>query len=256
MTVVPDLQSTAKRAIVCLDLTNLDDFCSIEDVQRLCEQAQTPFGSTAAVCVWPRFVTRAANALKNTGVKIATVVNFPNGDQPIEDVLTAAKSAQMDGADEIDLVIPYRKVLECKPSQVEEYVAETKAQIGDAPLKAILETGELKQPDLIRAAAEQALRGGADFLKTSTGKVPINATPEAAQILLTAIQTSALNAGLKVSGGIKTTEDAATYLDLCDAIMGEEWASPRNFRIGASSVLGALLATLGTVPGDPVGSRY
>ena len=121
---------------------------------------------------------------------------------------------------------------------------EIKAICGPATLKAILETGELRDPALVRQAADAALAGGADFLKTSTGKVPVNATPEAAEILLTAINASGRDVGLKPAGGVKTTADAATYLALCDRMMGEGWATPARFRIGASGVLTALLATL------------
>jgi len=103
---------------------------------------------------------------------------------------------------------------------------------------------ELADPGLIRAAAEAALAGGTDFLKTSTGKVKVNATPEAARILLEAIRAGGRDVGLKPAGGVRTTADAGVYLGLCDAVMGPGWATPEHFRIGASSVLAALLATL------------
>ncbi|MEM9793552.1 MAG: deoxyribose-phosphate aldolase, partial [Pseudomonadota bacterium] len=113
-----------------------------------------------------------------------------------------------------------------------------------AQVKAILETGILVEPDLIRQAATLAVEGGADFIKTSTGKVPVNATPEAARIMLEVIEASGGQVGLKAAGGVRTTQDALRYLDLCDEIMGDGWATPRHFRIGASSLLAVLLATL------------
>ena len=127
---------------------------------------------------------------------------------------------------------------------------------GPATLKAILETGELADPALIRQAADAALAGGADFLKTSTGKVPVNATPEAAEILLRAILASGRDVGLKPAGGVRTTADAATYLALCDRLMGEGWATPARFRIGASGVLAALLATLDGAEAPAAGKGY
>ncbi|WP_424931387.1 deoxyribose-phosphate aldolase [Amaricoccus macauensis] len=245
MSASSELETTARRAIVCLDLTNLEDNCTEADVDTLCKRAQTREGSVAAVCVWPRFVAQASGALKGTGVHVATVVNFPSGAEPIEDVKLVTEKALEAGADEIDLVIPYRALMDGDPEAVERCVADVRKVCGSAPLKAILETGELKDAALIRDAAERALRGGADYLKTSTGKVSVNATPEAAEIMLHAIKTSGSSAGLKVSGGIRTTEDAKTYFAICDDLMGGSWAGPRNFRIGASGLLDALLETLG-----------
>ena len=137
-----------------------------------------------------------------------------------------------------------------------EEVAAVKAICGAAPLKAILETGELATPERIGAAADAALAGGTDFLKTSTGKVPVNATPEAAAILLDAIAASRRAVGLKVAGGVRTTADAAVYLALCDRRMGPGWATPGRFRIGASGVLAALLATLDGATAAPAARGY
>ena len=111
-------------------------------------------------------------------------------------------------------------------------------------VKAILETGVLGDKALIRRAAELAIEGGADFIKTSTGKIAVNATLSGARVMLEAIRDSGAAVGFKPAGGVKTTEDAANYLDLCDEIMGEGWATPETFRIGASGVLDALLATI------------
>ncbi len=238
------LKTAARRALVCLDLTNLEDGCDAAAIDDLCRRAQTQHGSVAAVCIWPRFVSQAARLLDRTGIKVATVVNFPGGDQPLDAVLEMTRTALGEGADEIDLVVPWRQLKAGDERAVTDCVLAVKAACGAAVLKAILETGELADPALIGLAAERALDGGADFLKTSTGKVKVNATPRAAEILLKAIALRGSHAGFKAAGGVRTTEDAALYLDIADRIMGSGWAGPRHFRFGASGLLAALIATL------------
>jgi deoxyribose-phosphate aldolase len=204
----------------------------------------TPHGAVAAVCIWPDFVAAAKAALAGTPVRVATVVNFPAGTDPLDAVRAETRAALGDGADEIDMVVPWRRLAAGHPEAVAASVRAIREICGPATLKAILETGELDDPALIRRAADEALAGGADFLKTSTGKVPVNATPEAAAILLEAIRAGGRDAGLKAAGGVRSTGDAATYLGLCDRSMGAGWATPAHFRIGASGLLDALLATL------------
>jgi deoxyribose-phosphate aldolase len=239
-----DLRAAAARALACLDLTNLDEACDAAATADLCARARTRHGPVAAVCIWPAFVAQARAALAGSGIRIATVVNFPGGDEDVLTVRTAVRAVIVDGADEIDMVVPWRALAAGEQGVVAATVYEVKDAAGRRTLKAILETGELRDPGLIRRAADEALAGGADFLKTSTGKVPVNATPEAAAVLLEAIRGSGRDVGLKPAGGVKTTADAAVYLDLCDRAMGEGWATPARFRIGASGVLAALLATL------------
>ncbi len=244
MSAASDRANVARRALVCLDLTNLETDCDAAAIDDLCRRAQTPEGSVAAVCVWPRFAGQAKDLLARTGIRVATVVNFPGGDGPIEAVKAETRDALGDGADEIDLVVPWRRLVTGDASAIAATVREIKDVCGDAPLKAILETGELNDPALIALAAEAAIDGGADFLKTSTGKVRVNATPQAAEILLDTIARRSRTVGFKAAGGVRTTADAAVYLGLADRIMGPGWAGPRHFRIGASSLLDALLATL------------
>jgi deoxyribose-phosphate aldolase len=239
-----DAMTAARRALACLDLTNLDDACDAAAITDLCRRARSPHGPVAAVCVWRRFVAQCRAELEGTGIRIATVVNFPTGEEPIKYVRADTRAALDDGADEIDLVVPWRRLAAGHPEAVTEMVREIRDICGPATLKTILETGELADPALIRRAADAALAAAPDFLKTSTGKVPVNATPEAAGILLTAIRASGRDVGLKPAGGVRTTADAAAYLDLCDRMMGAGWAIPAHFRIGASGVLTALLATL------------
>lgn len=237
-------REVAARALACLDLTNLDADCDAAAINTLCTRAVTPHGTVAAVCVWPAFVAQAKAALAGGPVRVATVVNFPAGTAPVAEVVAETRGALGDGADEIDLVVPWRALADGRPQAVTEMVAAIREVAGAATLKTILETGELVDAGAIRAAAEAALAGGADFLKTSTGKVRVNATPEAARLLLEAIRASGRDVGLKPAGGVRTTADAGVYLGLCDEVMGPGWATPAHFRIGASGVLAALLATL------------
>lgn len=236
----------AVRALRCLDLTELGDTCGPQEVERLLAAAQTPHGPVAAVCVWPQFVSRAVQSLRATPVRVATVINFPGGGENLERAVEDTREALRDGADEIDLVVPYRALMAGRERIVSEMVSAVAECLPTGHhLKAILETGELQSPELIGRAAELSIEAGAHFLKTSTGKTRVSATPEAARLLLAVIQRRGGSTGLKVSGGIRTLEDARLYLDLAAAAMGESWVTPERFRIGASSLLTALLAELG-----------
>ena len=239
-----DMKRVAERALRMLDLTNLNDECDEAAIDALAARACTEHGHVAALCVWPAFVDHAHGLVGHRGVKVATVVNFPRGDDPVSDVTDLTKKAVSDGADEIDMVIPYRSLMEGREEVVLTRIKRVKAAAGGATVKAILETGVLSDPDLIRKASDMAIEAGADFIKTSTGKVPVNATLAAARIMLTAIRDSGAPVGFKPAGGVKTTEQAGHYLDLADEIMGEGWATPDTFRFGASGVLDDLLATL------------
>ena len=251
-----DMNQTAMRALACLDLTNLNDDCDEVAIGDLCRRAETRFGSVAAVCVWPAFVTQCKGLLGSRGVKVATVVNFPTGEEPAGEVIEMTAAAVKDGADEIDMVIPYLQLLEGREEVVLTRIKRVKAAAGPTTVKAILETGILKDAEMIRRAADLAIEAGADFIKTSTGKVPVNATLGAARIMLEAIRDSGASVGFKPAGGVKTTEQAGHYLDLADEIMGEGWATPETFRFGASGVLGDLLATLGGTDAPPETKGY
>ncbi|MXU66117.1 deoxyribose-phosphate aldolase [Oceanomicrobium pacificus] len=251
-----DLETVAARALACLDLTNLNDTCTEADIDALCAKAQTPHGPTAAICIWPAFVAQARAKLSGTGIRIATVVNFPGGSEDAAIVAEMVRKAVDDGADEIDMVIDYRALKGGAEAPVTDGVKAVISAARPARVKAILETGELQDPALIRRAAELALAAGADFIKTSTGKVPVNATPEAAEIMLEAIRDTGANAGFKPAGGVKSTADAGIYLGLADRIMGTGWATPETFRFGASGVLDALLATLDGADAPEAGEGY
>jgi deoxyribose-phosphate aldolase len=242
---VESRMSVASRALGLVDLTDLGDDSDDRAIERLCTRAQTSHGPVAAVCIWPRFVSLARKNLQGTGITIATVVNFPEGGPDIDSTVAETLQAIADGADEIDLVMPYRAFASGEIAVANAMVVAVRtATAGQAVLKVILETGELKEPDMIRKASAMAIAAGADFIKTSTGKVAINATLEVAKIMLQAIADSEKLVGFKPAGGIKTTEDCAAYLDLADTILGRSWVNRETFRFGASSVLDDLLAAL------------
>lgn len=240
-----DESSIARRALALLDLTDLSDDCSVVDVRRLCERAVTAHGSVAAVCVWPRFVREASEILRGSPVEVATVVNFPTGDEGVADVVATTRVAIEDGADEIDLVMPYR-ALSVGDEDVVVTMLDAVREVVNTPrlLKVILETGELGTPESVARAARLAIDHGADFVKTSTGKSKVSATPEAVSTMLREIAATRRPVGIKPSGGIRTVSDAATFLRLADEIMGEGWATPRTFRFGASGLLDAILEVL------------
>ena len=252
------LRETAAVALSLLDLTNLKDDCTPAQIETLCARAQSPYGNTAAICIWPRFVAQARGIL-GTGhaVKIATVVNFPAGDMEVADVAAEAREAIADGADEIDLVIPYRAFLAGNEQAVTDMVTAVKAECkGPVILKTILETGELKDVALIQRTSELAIDAGSDFIKTSTGKVAVNATLETADIMLRAIRASGRKVGFKPAGGIGSVADAALYLSLAETIMAPDWAMPSTFRFGASSLLDDILSVLAGGESKTASSGY
>lgn len=244
-----ELQQAARQALALMDLTSLNDDDNDTVIRELCARANTPVGHPAAVCVYPAFVQSARAALDEQGlagkVKVATVTNFPHGEADIERAAAETRAAIAAGADEVDVVFPYRALMAGDAEVGRELVEACKRECGDAVLKVILETGELKEAGLIDRAGMLAIDGGADFLKTSTGKVAVNATLDAAKILLTAIKASGRDVGFKAAGGVRTAEDAAAYLQLAERVMGAEWITPAHFRFGASGLLGSLLETLG-----------
>lgn len=246
-----ELKQTAQLALSLMDLTTLNENDTDEKVISFCQQGATPFGTPAAVCVYPRFIPIARKTLKaqgSTAVKIATVTNFPHGNDDIEIAVAETKAAVAYGADEVDVVFPYRALIAGNDQIGFELVQACNAVCASANvlLKVIIETGELKTEALIRQASEIAIRAGADFIKTSTGKVPVNATLESARIMLETIRDLGVaeRVGFKAAGGVKTAEEARQYLALTQQILGEEWISPAHFRFGASSLLANLLAVL------------
>ncbi|MEI4485354.1 deoxyribose-phosphate aldolase [Frigidibacter sp. MR17.14] len=237
--------TTTIALIGAIDLTNLETGAPSEAIEALCVKANR-FG-TAAVCVYPEHVALARRLLEDSGVKVATVLNFPTGRASLQQVLDEAAHAVKLGAEELDLVVPY--ALPHPARATEAMVAAIKAAHPELPLKAILETGEMES-DERRALARAAIAGGADFLKTSTGKTPHGASPEAAADLLAEIAAADRDLGLKVSGGIRDRAAALGYLAQARAAFGPENAGPDMFRIGCSGLLDALVGEAGAASGS------
>jgi deoxyribose-phosphate aldolase len=233
----------ARRALPLVDLTSLNEDDTPERIAALCEQAVTPQGNVAAVCVYAPFVRQCVEALRGTGVRVATVANFPAGGLDVAAVRAEIEAELADGADEIDVVLPYRAYADGDREGALEVIHTAREATGRTTLKVILETGRLEDPVLIRAAGSDALSAGADFLKTSTGKLQPGATLEAAGPMLEVIRAAG-RGGFKASGGVRTAEDAGRYLELADEELGPDWVTPQTFRFGASSLLADLLAAL------------
>lgn len=242
------MTSTAQRALGLLDLTSLNDKDSIDSISALARSADTEFGPPAALCVYDRFLGTARSALDSLGlasVKLATVANFPAGGSDIGAAVAEAAAQPALGADEVDVVFPWRALIAGDTATGAQLVAGCRQALpATIVLKVIIESGELTEPALIRQASEIAIANGADFVKTSTGKTPISATLEAAEIILEAIRASDKPVGFKASGGVRSVADAGRYLALADRIMGEGWVSPRHFRFGASGLLNDIKAVL------------
>ncbi|MFB9135157.1 deoxyribose-phosphate aldolase [Vibrio olivae] len=244
-----DLKAAALRALKLMDLTTLNDDDTDQKVVQLCHDAKTAVGNTAAICIYPRFIPIAKKTLREQGtpdVRIATVTNFPHGNDDIEIAVAETKAAVAYGADEVDVVFPYRALIAGNEQVGFDLVKQCKQACGDILLKVIIETGELKEEALIKKASQISIEAGADFIKTSTGKVPVNATPEYARMMLEVIRdlNVAESVGFKPAGGVRTAEDAAQYLAMADDILGDNWVDARHYRFGASSLLTSLLNTL------------
>ena len=242
-----DQNASARLALSCLDLTRLNEQDTEGDVARLCERAQSPFGPVAAVCVWPRLAAFARRQLPSH-IAVAAVANFPDGSADVQRALRDAGAIAQSGAQEVDLVMPHARLRAGDERAVARLLSAVRQACPGLTLKVILETGELKDKDLIERASRLALDAGADFLKTSTGKTPVSATTQAAHIMLAAIACDASTArrvGFKPSGGIRSVADAASYIALCHDYLGPQALTPARFRIGASSILDDIEAILG-----------
>jgi deoxyribose-phosphate aldolase len=239
-------------AIAMTDLTTLEGQDTPGRVRSLCAKARRPepgdpsVPPVAAVCVYPDLVATAVAALEGTGIGVASVATaFPSGRSSLEVKLLDTRQAVADGATEIDMVIDRGAFLSGRYVQVLDEVQQVKAACGDAHLKVILETGELATLDNVRRASWLAMAGGADFIKTSTGKVAPASTTAVTLVMLQAVRDYARLTGhaigVKSAGGIRTTKDAVRYLVLVHEVAGAAWLTPDRFRFGASSLLDDLL---------------
>jgi deoxyribose-phosphate aldolase len=239
-------------AISMVDLTTLEGADTHGKVRSLCAKATHPdpsdqsVPSVAAVCVYPDLVPIAVATLRGSGVHVASVAAaFPSGRASLRTKLDDVREACAQGADEIDMVIDRGAFLAGHYAQVFGDIVATKAVCGNAHLKVILETGELVTLDNVRRASWLALLAGADFIKTSTGKVSPAATPPVALVMLEAVRdfAAAMGAvrGVKLAGGIRSSKQAIRYLVMVNEIVGGSWLTPALFRFGASSLLNDLL---------------
>lgn len=242
-----------KTIFSCIDSTTLEGADTHQRVKDLCMNSvdwQTDtIPHVASVCVYPVFVKEACNYLKGSGIKVASVAGaFPAGQSPLNVKLAEVQYALNEGADEIDMVISRGKLIDGEYDIVVEEIKSIKEVCGNHVLKVILETGELPSGELVAKASELAIEGGADFLKTSTGKIAVGATLESSKIMLTIIknyyQKTGKLVGFKAAGGISTPEQALEYYELAQNTLGSNFVNNQYFRIGASRLTKKLFSIL------------
>src|SRR4030067_1210756 len=244
-----------KLAISMIDLTTLEGKDTPGKVKQLCYKAMHPHDSikdvptVAAVCVYPAYVGTAKKALRGSDIKVASVATaFPSGQSNLEVKLNDVKFAVDQGADEIDMVISRGQFLAGNYQYVFDEIASVKEACGEAHLKVILPTGELDTLDNVRKASEIAMHAGANFIKTSTGKIQPAATMQVTYVMLDAIKDFYLRTGkmigMKPAGGISTAKIALQYLVILNEVLGEKWMNKNYFRFGASSLVNDILMQL------------
>ncbi len=244
-----------KLALSMIDLTTLEGKDTKGKVQQLCYKAMHPHDAlkniptVAAICVYPSHVGIAKKALRDSGILVASVATaFPSGQSNIEAKLSDTKFAVDQGADEIDMVISRGEFLAGNYQYVFDEIAAIKEACGQAHLKVILETGELDTLDNVRKASEIAMYAGADFIKTSTGKIQPAATMPVTYVMLGAVKDFYLKTekmiGMKPAGGISTSKIALQYLVMLNEVLGEKWMNKNYFRFGASSLANDVLMQL------------
>lgn len=244
-----------KLALSMIDLTTLEGKDTKGKVQQLCYKAMHPHDllkdipTVAAICVYPSYVSVAKKALQGSDIQVASVATaFPSGQSTLEVKLSDTKFAVDSGADEIDMVISRGEFLSGNYQFVFDEIATIKEACGKAHLKVILETGELETLNNVRKASEIAMYAGADFIKTSTGKIQPAATLPVTYVMLDAIKDFYLKTGkmigMKPAGGISTSKIALQYLVMLNEVLGEKWMNKNYFRFGASSLLNDILMQL------------
>ena len=243
----------ARRVFACIDNTTLTGTDTVQSVSDFCRRTldmRLADGTTvAAVCVYPRFVAAARRVLDGSGVKVASVAGaFPHGQLPLGLKVEEVRQAVDDGADEVDIVINRGLLLAGEENAMRDEVAAMKEACQGRTLKVILECCELPSPTLLRRAAALAIDGGADFIKTSTGKGAAGATPEAAQTMLEEVKNYVKickkTIGFKAAGGIREPQEAVACAEMAKKIIGDNYISSQTFRIGASSLTDKLFSLL------------
>lgn len=238
-----------------IDLTTLSCNDSVESVTnfaRRCAEFYLDYPhipNVASICVYPPFVETVGLAVDGTPMRITSVAGgFPSSQTFLEVKTLEVAMAIENGADEIDIVINVGKVMTGAYDEAANEVEVLRSESEGAVLKTILETGALKSPELIRTASILAMEAGSDFIKTSTGKIDVAATPEAAVVMCHAIKDyyakTGRKVGFKAAGGVRTAEDAALYYTIVERILGKEWITTDLFRIGASSAANNILSSI------------
>jgi len=258
-----------KMVVSMVDLTTLEGKDTPGKVAYLCRKALQPaepkYGvpSCAAVCIYPNMVKFARKFLgEQSPVQVASVATaFPSGQYPLRTRLDEVRRAVADGADEIDMVINRCAFLSGDYAQMFDEIAATKEACGPARLKVILETGELVTYDSVRLASEIAMQAGANFIKTSTGKVSPAATLPVTLVMLEAIRdfffATGIRIGMKPAGGIRNAKQALAYLVMVKETLGDDWLTPDLFRFGASTLVNDVLMQIAkTVDGNYQGADY
>ncbi len=241
-----------KTIFSCMDITTLEVTDNYESVLKLVdkvnnlENEQPEIPNVAAICVYPNFVTAVRGALEVSDVKVASVSGgFPSSQTYPEVKAIEAGLALKDGADELDIVMNLGNFILGNYEDMCDEINEVKEICGDAKLKVILETGALKGYNNIRKAAILSIYAGADFIKTSTGKIAVGATPEAFYVMCNAVkdyyEETGTKIGVKAAGGIRTATDAVKYYTIVKEVLGEEWLNKDLFRIGAASLADNLI---------------
>ena len=248
-----------KMAVAMMDLTTLEGKDTPGKIAYLCRKALRPADMKldvppcAAVCVYPNLVRYARRFLgADSAVKIASVATgFPSGQYPLRSRLEETRRAVADGADEIDMVIDRAAFLAGDRAKVFDEIAAVKETCGSAHLKVILETGELVTYDNVRLASRLAMEAGADFIKTSTGKVQPAATMPVTLVMFEAIRDfffqTGVRVGMKPAGGIRNSKQVLAYLVMLKETLGDDWLTPDLFRIGASTLLNDVLMQIGRI---------
>ena len=231
-----------KQLAKLLDITRLDENDSEQSFTTWL--TSLPVLPYAAYCVYPKYLSQLLHVLQDSvEQKIATVVNFPSGDLPTDVVCEQIQQAMQSGATEIDCVLPYKALLRGEHGYVKHFLYDIRQSCADSCLKVIIETGELVTAQQISKATELAIEGGADFVKSSTGKVPLGITDEAARIMLTVIAASNKQVGFKASGGVRTIQQALALMQLYEDITGRI-VTNTTMRIGASALANEIALAL------------
>ena len=251
---VSDEKESLKTIFQSIDFTTLEAFDNEQKINEFCAKAlafpkEEPHLSVPAICIYSPFVKQAKQLLEGSDIHVATVAcAFPSGQMPSDLKVKEVEYCVEQGADEVDMVISRGTFLAGKYDEVFNEIKTIKATCKEAHLKVILETGELKTVANIRKASELAILAGADFIKTSTGKVPVAATPLAAIIMIDTIkeyyEATGKKVGFKPAGGMKVADDALTYYYLVKGILGEPWLNKNLFRVGTSRLAGQIIEML------------